>query len=205
MENDEIIKYCINLDGLINDNEIKFLMNNVMEYQQKILNTINILEIGSFMGKSSCALFGSIDGYYGMSNLYCIDNWSKFGSSKEKCIRNLSKLKMDFNLNGNFLILNGDSYTFVDYFEDNTIDVIFIDGDHNYNSVYNDIKNYYSKLKKGGILLGHDFRKNVSGRVMDAVVHLLGKDFSVMKKGTIFRHIKNKELDNAIFQNQKEI
>lgn len=41
--------------------------------------------------------------------------------------------------------------------EDNTLDYIFIDGDHSYEAVVKDIANYYSKVKSGGVFSGHDF------------------------------------------------
>lgn len=40
--------------------------------------------------------------------------------------------------------------------EDNSLDYIFIDGDHNYEAVIKDVHNYYSKVKSGGIFAGHD-------------------------------------------------
>lgn len=39
----------------------------------------------------------------------------------------------------------------------NSLDYIFIDGDHSYKAVSNDIKFYYSKVKSGGIFAGHDY------------------------------------------------
>ena len=41
--------------------------------------------------------------------------------------------------------------------EDESLDYIFIDGDHSFEAVKNDIFNYYSKVKKGGIFAGHDW------------------------------------------------
>jgi Methyltransferase domain len=43
-------------------------------------------------------------------------------------------------------------------FEDNTIDYIFIDGDHNYNAVKTDLEKYFPKIKVGGIITIHDSR-----------------------------------------------
>lgn len=40
---------------------------------------------------------------------------------------------------------------------DNSLDYIFIDGDHSYEAVTNDLKNYFSKVKVGGIFSGHDY------------------------------------------------
>lgn len=41
--------------------------------------------------------------------------------------------------------------------EDHSLDFIFIDGDHSYDQVLKDLKNYFPKVKKGGIFAGHDF------------------------------------------------
>jgi len=42
-------------------------------------------------------------------------------------------------------------------FLDLDYDYIFIDGDHSYEAVARDLKNYYSKVKPGGIISGHDY------------------------------------------------
>ena len=36
------------------------------------------------------------------------------------------------------------------------LDFIYIDGNHSYNYVYNDIDMYYKKVKPNGIMCGHD-------------------------------------------------
>lgn len=42
-------------------------------------------------------------------------------------------------------------------FDDNSIDFVYIDGDHSYDFVSNDIKAWWPKIKQGGILSGHDY------------------------------------------------
>ena len=42
-------------------------------------------------------------------------------------------------------------------FDDNVFDLIYIDADHTYESVKNDLNSWYSKLKNGGIFAGHDY------------------------------------------------
>lgn len=54
-------------------------------------------------------------------------------------------------------ILKGLSEEFVDLFGDETLDYIFIDGDHSYDGVLKDCELYFSKIKKGGIFAGHDW------------------------------------------------
>jgi predicted O-methyltransferase YrrM len=43
-------------------------------------------------------------------------------------------------------------------FVDGAYDFIFIDGLHTYEQVLTDCRNYYSKIKSGGIFAGHDYR-----------------------------------------------
>ena len=42
------------------------------------------------------------------------------------------------------------------FFENETLDFVFIDGDHSYQGVLSDIQDYLPKIKKGGYISGHD-------------------------------------------------
>ncbi|GAI15065.1 unnamed protein product [marine sediment metagenome] len=48
----------------------------------------------------------------------------------------------------------------------NSLDFVYIDGSHTYESVAEDIILYYPKLKKGGLLSGHDYRKHTKGVII---------------------------------------
>jgi len=48
------------------------------------------------------------------------------------------------------------SVEFVQTLEDESLDFIFIDGDHSYEGALRDFKNFYPKVKRGGIFAGHD-------------------------------------------------
>lgn len=52
-------------------------------------------------------------------------------------------------------------YTFnaVQEFEDNYFDFVYIDADHSTEACYNDIVNWYPKVKPGKFLVGHDYRR----------------------------------------------
>ena len=45
----------------------------------------------------------------------------------------------------------------VEMFEDNSIDFLFVDGNHEYEYVLEDLRNYYPKVKPGGIICGDDY------------------------------------------------
>ncbi|KAL7537419.1 hypothetical protein ACHAXR_007809 [Thalassiosira sp. AJA248-18] len=62
-------------------------------------------------------------------------------------------------------------------YEDEYFDFIYVDARHDFKGVWEDLVNYWPKLKKGGILAGHDYVTN------DEVLRT-GQDWSVNYDGT---------------------
>lgn len=69
----------------------------------------------------------------------------------------------------NVQILKGRSDVVLKNLPDNFFDLIYIDADHSYESVYNDLKMSYIKLKNNGILCGHDYNMSLYPQVVSAV------------------------------------
>ncbi len=82
--------------------------------------------------------------------------------------------------------LKGMSWDMSNNFEDGTVDFVFIDADHEYDSVVKDIKSWLPKMKKGGIISGHDY-DNPCG-VKEAVNDLI-EDFKISSDGVWFKEI----------------
>lgn len=66
------------------------------------------------------------------------------------------------------------SYKAVREFPDEYFDFVYVDGDHRYEFVLRDLHDYAGKLKRGGLLFGHDFFEDAFARenhygVIDAV------------------------------------
>lgn len=62
-----------------------------------------------------------------------------------------------------------------------SVDLLFIDGDHEYGQVKRDIKNYSPKVKVGGIILGHDYHYNdPKSGVKEAVDEMFGDNITVL-------------------------
>ena len=65
----------------------------------------------------------------------------------------------------------GDSSSFASHFADNSVDFIFVDGDHTREGVTKDIKAWWPKLKVGGRMGGDDIRwKGVAAACEDCFV-----------------------------------
>ena len=60
----------------------------------------------------------------------------------------------------------------VKFITDNSLDFVYIDGNHDYEFVVEDISLYYPKLKIGGLLSGHDYNY---GSVKKAVNEFINK------------------------------
>ena len=73
----------------------------------------------------------------------------------------------------------------LDDFEDNSLDFVYIDGNHNVRYVIEDIYEWYRKIRPGGTISGHDYemwRKNAYGLGVchvEKAVHLMVDIYNV--------------------------
>lgn len=94
--------------------------------------------------------------------LYTIDPYSEYydwnGTKVEERSYVYESAKKKLEKYGDRVIMVKEpSSSVFDMFLDESLDFIFIDGIHTYDGVITDCKNYYSKVKKGGIFSGHDY------------------------------------------------
>ena len=91
-------------------------------------------------------------------------------------------------LGGKVTFVHDNSKNASECFENESFDIIFIDADHNYNSVLEDINHWLPKIKKGGIICGHDFRYTNPG-VEQAVREVFGNDFNLEDDALTEEHL----------------
>lgn len=127
-----------------------------------------IVECGAWMGRSSAYLCDVAKTKN--INVYIVDTWK--GSINElDTFHKLAKTEDIFkifteNMEGReYTPIVADSLEACKYFEDNSLDVVFIDMDHAYESVIQDIDAWLPKVKPGGYLAGHDYNRNWPGVV----------------------------------------
>lgn len=125
----------------------------------------------------SGSLFVEIGSYFGCSFSYLVIEVINSGKNID-CVAvdacpwesvepNFTKNMKPFE--GHFrTMFGGDSFDRIKEFSDNSIDFAFIDANHTYEFVSRDIAAILPKMKKGGVLAGHDYNLHHPG-VMQAV------------------------------------
>ena len=118
------------------------------------------LEIGVEKGNSAFHFLSNCN----IDILYLIDAYESYFDSDTNhfCDEFCQKQNKEICLNllkefSNFELIEKNSNDSFEKFKDDSLDFIFIDGLHSYEQCFKDIKNYYPKLKQGGLFSGHDF------------------------------------------------
>ena len=104
-------------------------------------------------------------GIKNLKKLYAVDNYPTFvdwdGSDWNKDRQDLMKKAAQEKIlahKDKVEFLHVSSEEFVKTIEDESLDFVFIDGDHSFEAALKDFQNYYPKVKKGGIFGGHDIQ-----------------------------------------------
>jgi lipopolysaccharide biosynthesis glycosyltransferase len=140
--------------------DVKFLESREMllDYVKEKGLTKKTVEIGVYKGDFSKKILNqinpdehwAIDPWEKQENYQDIVNSKNFNNVYKEAKENLCDRK-----NCNMVRDYGENY--VDNFEDSSLDFVYIDARHDYDSVLKDIKLWYPKVRKGGIIAGHDY------------------------------------------------
>lgn len=125
----------------------------IIEHRNDLPNLLKSLklnneavEVGVAAGAYSHTILLNSD----LKLLYSVDNWD------DPFIMAKAERRLDVFGNRN-KILHMTSEEASKYFPDNYLDFVYIDADHIYKSVKQDLELWYPKVKKGGIFAGHDY------------------------------------------------
>jgi len=111
-------------------------------------------EIGVNKGKNAKSILKELN----VEKLYLIDVWFNY---KEIQANRPQKSNFKFILNEfkddkQIKIIRELSKNAIKFVKDNSLDFVYIDANHLFEFVYQDINLWYNKVKKGGIIAGHD-------------------------------------------------
>lgn len=140
------------------------------------------VEVGVAEGRFSLELL-----QMGIKKLYMVDVWGHHpelkgdGSSPQEWHnRNYQDAKDRVApFKNKAVMLKGLSSDMAKQIKDNSIDLLYLDGSHDYEGVLKDLNTYFPKVKTGGIISGHDF---------------LAPQYGVNQAVKEFCHKHNKEL-----------
>jgi predicted O-methyltransferase YrrM len=113
------------------------------------------VEIGSYLGVSSCFIAEGIKQSGKQSILYCIDTWQNDAMSDGKKETYQEFIEVTKKYQEIIIPLKGWSYDVAKSF-DKKIDFLFIDGDHSYKGVKKDVDLWVPKLSSGALVVMHD-------------------------------------------------
>lgn len=170
----------------------------------KRIKTVNSpvgAEVGVYRGELSIRLLENIPDL----TLYLIDAWSDdvySGKSdesaslqmREDCEKNYLKnynyvKRITAPYRKRTIIIKDKSLTVAKNCKNKFFDFIFIDADHSYDGVINDIKAWLPKVKENGWLCGHDYNNPLFPDVKKAVDELI-KNVAVDSDYTWFYKVK---------------
>lgn len=186
----DVVASCVDLRGAISiggwmsKKELTWLAT-----QASLVETI--VEFGSFHGRSTRAM---ADNAPKNARIWAVDPWNgAYYEENGYSMEHINTFVMPYFLinlkdhvrSGKVIPVRNWSYMFSLPFQ---VDMVFIDGDHRYETVIKDIKKALELLKIGGMICGHDWNHPLWSGVSKAVTELLGE---VDVEDTIWWKIKS--------------
>ncbi len=140
--------------------------NDMLKYYSNTLSNPKILEIGVFKGEfldfmvNNCN-FSSIDAVDLFEGITCSGNADGNNVVHYDVGKSYIELLEKYSKMSNINIHKSNSIVFLQNQPDTTYDIIYIDGDHSYEGVKQDLIHSYKKIKNGGFIMGHDYEMNM--------------------------------------------
>ena len=126
------------------------------------------IEIGTCRGESALEWCGAIPDL----QLTCVDAYAPYNANarQDRLDQWHSKAQQRIADSGfNIDLWRMSSRDAVSRFEDESVDFVYIDGDHSFDTVMMDLLQYAPKVRHGGLIALHDYFRSRGGGVMEAV------------------------------------
>ena len=118
----------------------------------KLIDSLGLkigVEVGVAAGRFSTVLLQS-----GLTKLYMVDSWL----FRHNADNRHEAVRIAEASGGRAEIFQATSLEAASQFEGRLFDFIYLDASHDYNSVKADLEVWWSKVRQGGILSGHDYQ-----------------------------------------------
>jgi len=167
-----IIQLMVNVLKFFNLKVRRILPREALKFAKKYFNgkEITACEIGVYYGENT----KQMNKHLNIKRFYLVDSYVLYGKyaslERKKNKPEVWKRKAhQLNKKGNEVWIEKFSDKAIEDIKEK-LDFCYIDGNHTYEYVLNDLENYWKIMKKGGILSGHDMTiEDVSRAVIDFV------------------------------------
>ena len=138
---------------------------SLISTRNKISNNTNLIgaEVGVYRGDYSAQIYKYLTKKQFNLNLYLIDQWLAGDKYNDYVSHDLEvayqHTKKRFKDNKNINIMKTSSSVASKEFEDEYFDFVYIDANHDYKFVLEDLKLWFPKVKNKGILFGDDYNR----------------------------------------------
>lgn len=122
-------------------------------------------EVGVRKGENALFMFKTIPDL----KLYCIDPWTPYKTMPKERQDVYLQIAHEALDQYDAIFVQKTSMDAVKDFEDEFFDFVYIDGRHEFDFVMEDLIHWSPKVKKGGIVSGHDYYFFPDGGIVDAV------------------------------------
>lgn len=140
------------------------------------------VEVGSWKGASAAFMAVELENLNKDIKFYCVDTWRGSEEHNNKSSPFFEPLLIDGSILHVFVenikpvahrivAIQSPSLEAATSFKDDSIKCVFLDAAHDYENVKADIKAWLPKVKKGGVISGHDF---YHPPVRQAVIEIFG-------------------------------
>jgi len=115
-------------------------------------------EIGVYKGDNAKSILNLLN----IEKLFLIDIWDKTIEGiknrlrKYKSLNTYKEVLKRFKNNDSVHIIKSTSKIGSESFENECLDFVYIDANHSYQEVFNDLNYWFPKVRSGGIIAGHD-------------------------------------------------
>lgn len=176
------------MDGKTNQLRDDSYISGLKDFCRDLIQPESVLaELGCFGGEST-AIFAC-----SAAKVYAVDPWDEeyrisisggcknsdvIDYLKDNPVPPMSEIEEIFDARtadfDNVVKIKKTAEAAVQEFDDGSLDLVYIDSIHTYDAVKKQISDWYSKIKPGGVLAGHDFHSTDWPGVVNAVLEMVG-------------------------------
>ena len=169
--------------------------SELLRYAVSVIGTgSKCIELGVQWGEHAKLIFDELR----PSSLYLLDSWQsgvEHGTTEndEYYEELFNRTKETFSNYNNVKLIRDRTDVAHLKFYDKYFDFIYVDADHEYSAIKKDLNNWMPKLKRGGIIAGHDFDDRRPG-VIRAVNEFVENNSTLIKTFKMFGDVKNNQI-----------